>query len=76
MYTRLNNQEYERMTREYDKVKYTCKKCGRRVVIPYKVDKQICSWCGNYVFKTNQEEFKYRVKEYLKWVLIRKYISI
>ena len=66
MYTRLNNQEYKRMTREYDKVKYTCKKCGRRVVIPYKVDKQICSWCGNYVFKTNQEEFKYRVKEYLK----------
>lgn len=45
----LTTKEYKRMTDEYDKVKYKCK-CGRRVVIPKWVDKQLCDWCGNYVF--------------------------
>lgn len=62
----LTIKEYERMTDEYDKVKYQCKNCGHKVIIPYNVDKQLCSWCHTYVFKTNQEEFKYRIKEYIK----------
>lgn len=37
----LTTKEYKRMTDEYDKVKYKCK-CGRRVVIPKWVDKQLC----------------------------------
>ena len=61
----LTVEEFSRMSNEYDKVKYRCK-CGRRVVIPARVDKQICSWCGRYVFKNNQEEFKYRIKEKMK----------
>ena len=65
MYTKLGNKEFKRMTEEYDKVKYTCK-CGHRVVIPYNKEKNICSWCHNYVFKNNQEEFKYRLKEKIK----------
>ena len=28
----------------------------------------ICSWCLKYVFKNNQEEFKYRLKEKIKCV--------
>lgn len=63
----LSTKEYKKLTEEYDKVKYTCK-CGHRVVIPYNKEKNICSWCHNYVFKNNQEEFKYRLKEKIKWV--------
>ena len=58
----LSVKEYERMTDEYDKVKYRCKNCGHRVVIPYQVNKQICSWCKNYVFKNEQDEFKNRLE--------------
>ena len=54
------------MSDEYAKVKYQCKNCGHKVIIPYNVEKQICSWCNNYVFKNDQEEFKYRIKEYIK----------
>lgn len=61
----LSIKEFERMTDEYDKVKYKCK-CGRRIVIPKWVDKQLCDWCGNYVFKSKADEFKYRVKEKMK----------
>ena len=57
--------EYRRMTEEYDKVLYRCK-CGHRVVIPYWVEKQVCDWCGRYVFKTKEDEFKYRLKERLR----------
>lgn len=57
--------EFENMSNEYDKVKYLCK-CGHKVVIPKWVDKQICDWCGNYVFKTKQDEFKFRMQENIR----------
>lgn len=53
---------FRRKMDEYDKVKYICS-CGHRVIIPKWVDKTICGWCGNYVFKDKKEEFKYRLKE-------------
>ena len=62
----LTIKEYERMTDEYDKVKYQCKNCGHKEIIPYNENKKLCSWCHTYIFKTNQEEFKYRIKEYIK----------
>lgn len=61
LYKTLTVKEYERMADEYDKVKYKCK-CGRRSVIPYNVEKVVCSWCGNYVFKNKKDEFKYRLE--------------
>ena len=67
MYKTLTTKEYERMTDEYDKVKYPCI-CGHRVIIPYNKDKGICSWCGNYVFKTKQDEFRYRLEQKRKEV--------
>ena len=63
----LTDKEYNRMTEEYDKVKYKCK-CGHRVVIKHNQTKAICSWCLKYVFKNNQVEFKYRLKEKIKCV--------
>ena len=60
-----DTQEYERRADELDKVKYRCK-CGHRVIIPKYVDKQLCDWCGNYVFKNKSEEFKYRMQEKMR----------
>ena len=61
----LTIKEFKRMTDEYEKVKYICK-CGHRVVIPKWVDKQLCDWCGRYVFKDKKTEFKYRIMEAIK----------
>ena len=57
--------EFKRKSEEYDKVKYICK-CGHRVVIPKWVDKQLCNWCGEYVFKSKKDEFQYRVLQQVK----------
>lgn len=61
----LTNKEFNNMSNNYAKVKYQCKKCGHKVVIPKWVDKQLCDWCGHYVFKNEKDEFKYRIKEKL-----------
>ena len=37
-------------------------KCGHSVILT-NVDRAICSWCGHYVYKTPQIEFKYKLKE-------------
>ena len=65
----LSHKEYSNMSNNYEQVKYQCS-CGHKVVIPYWVDKQLCSWCKNYVFKNKQDEFKYRMKEKLNERLI------
>lgn len=61
----LSTEEFNRMSDEYDKVKYKCK-CGHRVIIPKWIDKNLCRWCGNYVFKDKKSEFEYRLKEKMK----------
>ena len=62
----LSRKEYERMQDEYDKVKYACKRCGHKVVIPKWEEKNVCDYCGYYVFKNDKDEFKFRMKEKLK----------
>lgn len=54
--------ELDRQADELDKVKVRCK-CGHRVIIPHWVDKQLCHWCHNYVYKDKSLEFKERLKE-------------
>lgn len=61
----LSIKEYERMTDEYDKVKYMCK-CGHREIIPKWLDKKLCSWCGRYIFKSKKDEFKYKMQEKMR----------
>lgn len=61
------DKEYQRVSDEYDKVKYECS-CGHKIVIPKWVNKQNCDWCGRYVFKTKQDEFKYRLEERMRRV--------
>lgn len=40
-------------------------KCGCSVTFMTKIDRIICRWCGNYVYKTPELEFKYKIKEQL-----------
>lgn len=63
----LTVQEYKRMADELSKVTYKCA-CGHKEVIPSAEDKKLCSWCGHYVFKDKKDEFRYRVKEKIRWV--------
>lgn len=61
----LSDEEYERLSREYAKVKYKCN-CGHKVIIPAWVDKQLCNWCGNYVYKNKKDEFINKIKQKIK----------
>ena len=61
----LTNKEYQRISDEYDKVKIRCK-CGHKVIVPMWVDKQICAWCGYYVYRDKQLEFKETIKKMMK----------
>lgn len=38
-----------------------CPYCGHSLHFA-KVEKKICTWCGNYVFKDKKAEFEYRIK--------------
>ena len=46
---------------ELDKSRYYCK-CGHSLIMPVWVDRQICSWCGKYVYKDKETEFRYMMK--------------
>lgn len=62
-----DDREYQRRADELDKVKINCK-CGHRVIVPVWVDKQICGWCGYYVYRNKQLEFKEKLKQRIKEV--------
>ena len=40
------------------KIRIKCK-CGHSIVVPPKINRVICSWCGNYVYKDPKEQFKH-----------------
>ena len=54
---------------EKDRAKYKryCK-CGHSIIFPptSKANKTICSWCGNYIYKNDYEEFEDNIKKVLK----------
>ena len=58
----MSFKEDDRMFQDVSKCGYKCK-CGHSVIITNKLDKAICSWCGNLVFKTPKAEFEYRVNQ-------------
>lgn len=63
---KYTKEEDDRMFQEMSKHRKKCKHCGHSSVIPVYVDKKVCSWCGNYVFRTDEIEFKFRLEEKLK----------
>ena len=62
----LTIKEYNKLVDEFQRLSYKCGKCGRRTYISPKKEKQLCDWCGTYVFRNKKDEFKYRVKERMK----------
>ena len=52
---------YQKKMADIDKVKYVCK-CSHRVIIPTWADRTLCDWCGKYVYKDKETEFKYMMK--------------
>ena len=59
-----NNKELSRILNDITKSRIKCE-CGHSVLFPQKADRVICSWCGKYVYKNEQVEFKYKMKEKL-----------
>lgn len=55
----------EKYANEMHKFKYKCKKCGNKAIIPNKVNKVLCKWCNNFVFKNPRDEFKYKINSEL-----------
>ena len=64
----LNKKMYDKPT-EYtmanDKNHVKCK-CGHTVEFWHGENRVLCTWCGNYVFKTPKDEYDYRMKGILK----------
>lgn len=56
----LTFKDIEKLCEEKTASRIKCK-CGHSVTIPNRKNKIICSWCKNYVFRDDKEEFKYRL---------------
>ena len=66
---------YEEDTKYFNelaKFRVMCK-CGHSVIIKPSKKKVICTFCGRYVFRRKEDEFKYRLKEKLKWKIKKGY---
>lgn len=44
-------------------IQYVCKKCGKKAIIPTGVKRQICHWCGHWVYADKNMEFREKFKE-------------
>lgn len=51
------NKEDTRYFEERAKHRIKCK-CGHSISIPNCINKTLCSWCGNYVYKNEKDKFK------------------
>ena len=58
----LSYKEIELKAKEQTESRIKCKHCGHSRLLG-KRDKVICNWCGNYIFKDDETEFKYRMQE-------------
>lgn len=43
-----------------------CKNCGHTVEFKTNKDRELCTWCNNFVYKNKSIEFKYKMKGLLK----------
>ena len=54
---------WQKSSDERDKVKIKCNHCGRKAIIPVWVDKQLCSWCGYYIYRNKKLAFLEHMKK-------------
>lgn len=57
---------YNKKANATAKVKHTCPKCGRKMIIAYKMEYTICDHCGTKIYKDKRIEFKDKLKQELK----------
>lgn len=55
--------EDTRYFEERQSLKRKCKHCGHTQQVHHLLDKVICRWCHNYIFRSEVDEFKYRLKQ-------------
>lgn len=60
------NKKYQRLMDNVQKNSYQCKNCGRKEIIRPTRDRKICSHCGNYIYKSEKIEKKYKFIENLR----------
>lgn len=62
------SRKFNEDTRRFNEITNHTKKCkcGHSVLMNKGVDKVLCTWCKNYVFKDKKTEDLYRLKERLK----------
>ncbi|MBR6907729.1 hypothetical protein IKN40_04485 [bacterium] len=58
----LNDKELLKYCDVMTKNKIKCK-CGHSIILPPHLNKVICNWCNNYVFRSKKDEFEYRIQE-------------
>lgn len=59
--------DIEKLAQERIKEKIVCKKCGcRSNLIPSRMDRVLCNWCNNYVYRTPELEFKCKLQEQIR----------
>ena len=54
--------ETAKLAEALSKISVKCR-CSHTMVIPPKIDRMICDWCGYYVYKDPKEQFKYELRK-------------
>lgn len=54
---------YNAVENERQKHKYPCPKCGRKMIISFKMDKTICDYCGTLIYKDEKARFKDKMRK-------------
>ena len=63
----ISYNDIEKLARERLRSKIVCKKCGcRSNLMPNRKDRVLCNWCKNYVYRTPEIEFRYKLKEQIR----------
>ena len=60
----LSLKEIKILSSEQTKNRILCKNCGHGKLLG-KQDEVICDHCGNFIFKDDETEFKYRLRQNL-----------
>lgn len=61
MIERVSLEKQKKYYNELSNYKYKCK-CGHVVLILRGADKKLCTWCHHYVYKSQRDEFKDKLR--------------
>lgn len=50
----------------YNQNKFPCKHCGHKQLVPNFMKRNLCDWCGHWVFRNDKDEFEFRMQEQIK----------